>query len=111
MAYLTRVRFIETPIFTEDIERELSSEEYRQLQLALLLRPTQGALIRGSGGLRKLRWRRPGMGKQGGLRVIYFWEATSETFYMLTIYRKNDQEDLTPKQTATLRRLVKEGLQ
>lgn len=83
-------------------------EEYRQLQLALLLRPTQGELIRGSGGLRKIRWRRPGMGKRGGLRAIYFWEAMSETFYMLMVYRKNDQEDLTPKQVAIMRRLIKE---
>jgi hypothetical protein len=102
------VRFIETPIFTEDVERELSAEEYRQLQIALLLRPTQGALMKGSGGLRKVRWSRPGMGKRGGLRVIYFWEARSETFYLLLVYRKNDQEDLTPKQVATLQRLVKE---
>jgi hypothetical protein len=102
------VRFIETPIFTEDVVRDLSLEEYRQLQLALLLRPTQGALIRGFGGLRKIRWGRPGMGKRGGLRAIYFWEAKSETFYMLMVYRKNDQEDLTPKQVAILQRLVKE---
>lgn len=102
------MRFVETPIFTEDVERDLSVEEYRQLQVALLLRPTQGALIRGSGGLRKIRWGRPGMGKRGGLRVIYFWEVSSETFYMLMVYRKNDQEDLTPKQVAILQRLVKE---
>jgi hypothetical protein len=102
------VRFIETPIFTEDVERNLSLEEYRQLQVALLLRPTQGALMRGAGGLRKIRWSRPGMGKRGGLRAIYFWEARSETFYMLMVYRKNDQEDLTPKQVAILQRLVKE---
>jgi hypothetical protein len=102
------VRFIETPIFTEDVEKDLSLEEYRQLQVALLLRPTQGALIRGSGGLRKLRWGRPGMGKRGGLRAIYFWEARSETFSMLMVYRKNDQEDPTPKQVAILQRLVKE---
>jgi hypothetical protein len=102
------VRFIETPIFTEDVERDLSAEEYRQLQIALLLRPTQGAIMKGSGGLRKVRWGRPGMGKRGGLRVIYFWEANSETFYMLMVYRKNEQEDLTPKQGATLQRLVKE---
>ena len=102
------VKFIETPIFTEDIERELSLEGYRHLQLALLLRPTQGDLIRGSGGLRKLRWHRPGMGKRGGLRAVYFWDAVSETFYMLTLYRKNAQEDLTPGQRAILRRLVKE---
>jgi hypothetical protein len=102
------VRFIETPIFTEDVERELSAEEYRQLQIVLLLRPTQGALMRGSGGLRKVRWGRPGMGKRGGLRVIYFWEPGAETFYMLMVYRKNEREDLTPKQVVTLQRLVKE---
>ena len=102
------MRFIETPIFTEDIEKDLSLEEYRQLQVALLLRPTQGALMRGCGGLRKIRWSRPGMGKRGGLRIIYFWEARSETFYMLMVYRKNDQEDLTPKQVTILQRLVRE---
>ena len=58
--------------------------------------------------MRKVRWSRKGMGKQGGLRVIYFWDASSETFYMLTMYRKSAQDDLTLKQTATLRRLVKE---
>jgi hypothetical protein len=58
--------------------------------------------------LRKIRWRRPGTGKRGGLRVIYFWEAVSEMFYMLMVYRKTDQEDLTSKQVAIMRRLVKE---
>lgn len=108
LAYLGTVRFIETSLFTDDVEHEMSLDEYRQLQLALLFRPAQGALIHGSGGLRKMRWRRPGMGKRGGLRVIYYWEAGSETFYMLTIYRKTDQDDLTHRQTTILRRLVEE---
>jgi len=60
----------------------------------------------GSGGLRKIRWRRAGMGKRGGLRVIYYWEATSETFYMLTVYRKSAAADLTARQVRLLRRLV-----
>lgn len=49
------MRFVETPVFTRAVTSLLSDEEYRQLQLALLIRPEQGALIRGSGGLRKLR--------------------------------------------------------
>ena len=100
------MRFIETPIFTEDVSNELSSDEYQKVQVALMLRPEQGAVIRGSGGLRKIRWRRAGMGKRGGLRVIYFWEAKSETFYMLTMYRKSKQEELSPGQLRILRRLV-----
>ena len=102
------MRFIETPIFTEDVSNELSLDEYRQMQVALMLRPEQGAVIRGAGGLRKIRWRRVGMGKRGGLRVIYFWETRSETFYMLTMYRKSEEEDLTPGQLRILRRLVAE---
>lgn len=102
------MRFLETPVFTEDVSNELSLDDYRQMQVALMLRPEQGPRIVGSGGLRKLRWRRAGMGKRGGLRVIYFWEAASETFYMLTMYRKNRQEDLTAQQLRLLRRLVTE---
>jgi len=48
------------------------------------------------------------MGKRGGLRVIYFWEAAAEAFYMLTVYRKSQQEDLSPRQLRTLRHLVAE---
>jgi hypothetical protein len=105
------VRFIETPIFTEDVSRELSLDDYQQMQLALVLRPEQGPVIAGSGGLRKIRWRRTGMGKRGGLRVIYFWDSASETFYMLTVYRKSKQDDLSPRQLRILRRLVAEEFQ
>jgi len=102
------MRFLETPIFTRAVVEHLSDEDYRALQLALLLRPNVGARIRGSGGLRKIRWSLAGRGKRGGLRVIYYWEETSETFYMLYVYPKNEQEDLTPQQLRMLRGLVRE---
>lgn len=66
------MRFVETPIFTKVIERLVSDEDYRSLQIALMLRPEQGPVVRGGGGLRKVRWARPGGGKSGGLRVIYY---------------------------------------
>ena len=76
--------------------------------MALMLRPKQGALIRGSGGLRKIRWGGSGRGKRGGIRVIYYWDDGKESFYMLLAYAKNDQEDLTPSQLRFLGRLVRE---
>jgi hypothetical protein len=76
--------------------------------LALILQPQLGVLIRGSGGLRKLRWSSKGRGKRGGIRVIYYWNEASETFYMLFAYAKNEQEDLTAQQLRALRRLVRE---
>jgi hypothetical protein len=69
------MRFIETPILTRAIMELLDDQDYQSLQLALLYRPERGAVIRGSGGLRKVRWPLPGQGKRGGLRVIYFWDA------------------------------------
>jgi len=81
---------------------------YRALQLALIFRPEQGAVIPGSGGLRKIRWGMKGRGKRGGLRIIYFYEKAKETIYMLFVYPKNEQEDLTPTQLRVLGRLVRE---
>ena len=53
------MRFVETRIFTKATTRLLDDEEYRSLQIALMLRPEQGPIIRGAGGLRKVRGRRP----------------------------------------------------
>ena len=102
--------FIETPIFTKLVTDLISDDEYRKLQLALVLRPKAGKIIPGSGGLRKIRWKSGGSGKRGGLRVIYFWDVPEDTIYMLLIYKKSKQEDLTPNQLKTLRNLVKEFL-
>ena len=79
------------------------------LQTALMLRPDAGDLIRGTGGLRKIRWALPGIGKRGALRVIYYWNQP-DTIFMLLPYRKTKQDDLTPEQLKQLRALVKECL-
>jgi len=68
-------------------------------------------VIPGSGGLRKIRWSAEGRGKRGGLRVIYFWDKTSSTFYMLFLYQKNQQGDLSATQIRALARLVREEFQ
>lgn len=104
------MRFIETPIFTKEIQRHLDDEDYRSLQLALLFRPEQGALIKGSGGLRKIRWVAKGRGKRGGCRIIYYSDKEDETIYMLFAYSKSRQGDLTQSQIKILGQLVREEL-
>ena len=98
---------METPIFTKAVRSALTEDGYRMLQAALLLRPEQGPLIPGTGGLRKIRWSGKGHGKSGGYRAIYYWDRGSETFYMLYIYPKNEQENLTPHQVKLLSQLVR----
>lgn len=100
--------FVETPIFTREVSKLLGDEEYHSLQLALLFRPEQGTIIAGTGGLRKLRWRLHGKGKSGGCRAIYYWNKEEETIYMLLVYTKSQQEDLTATQLKVLSRLVRE---
>ena len=102
------MRFVETPVFTRALKRLIDDEAFRRLQVALMLRPEQGALIRGSGGLRKLRWATPDTGKRGGLRVIYYWAPEESVFYMLFVYSKTEQGDLMAAQVKILGRLVRE---
>lgn len=101
--------FIETSIFTKEIQKLFPDDDYRMLQTALMLRPDAGSLIKGSGGLRKIRWRLPGAGKRGALRVIYYWNPP-DIIFMLFPYRKNEQEDLTIDQLRLLKAIVKEML-
>ena len=104
------MEFKETPVFTTEARGLLTHEEYRGLQRALVLRPEQGKVIAGSGGLRKVRWKAKGKGKRSGVRVIYYWVTEEDKIYMLMLYGKSDQADLTPEQAKILSKLVREEL-
>jgi hypothetical protein len=84
----------------------MADDEYRLFQLHLLQRPEAGDTIRGSGGLRKIRWNLPGRGKRGGARIIYYWTQTGRRLYLLFMYPKNVRSDLTMKQLQQLRELI-----
>ena len=84
----------------------MSDDEYRSLQEALITRPENGDLIKGSNGLRKIRWKLEGQGKRGGVRVIYYWVTADDQIRMLYIYRKSKQVDLTQEQIALLKSIV-----
>lgn len=81
--------FVETKLFTRLIAEYLGDDEYIALQQALLVNPEAGDLIRGSGGVRKLRWQVAGRGKRGGIRVIYYLRSQQGQIWLLTVYAKN----------------------
>lgn len=93
---------IETPQFSRQVQSLLSDEGYRSLQSSLVSEPTQGVVIPGTGGLRKIRWAVEGRGKRGGVRVIYFVRLSTGHILMLSCHAKNDMSQLTRDQ---LRRL------
>ena len=98
----------ETSVFTKRVEKLLDRESFRLLQLRLIADPEAGDLIKGTGGLRKMRWQGSSRGKRGGVRVIYYWARGDEVILLLLLYGKNEQDDLTQQQRAALKRLVEE---
>lgn len=86
--------FIETTTFTKLIGSYLTDDEYRGLQAFLLEHPEAGKIVRGSGGVRKLRWAVAGKGKNGGIRVIYYWKRADNEIWFLTVYGKSEWETI-----------------
>jgi len=104
------MEFIETPVFTRLIADLLTDEEYRILQLELAGYPDQGDIIKGSGGIRKMRFAAKGKGKSGGIRVIYYWITARGQIYMLLAYPKNKKDDLSAGELSLLCALVEKEL-
>lgn len=95
--------FVETSAFSAQRDDWLSDEEYRGLQSYLIEHPDAGDIIRGSGGIRKVRWAAKGKGKSGGVRVIYYWAKVPAHVYLLTLYGKSERADID---RATLKRIA-----
>jgi len=85
--------FIESAVLERLRALYLDDDEYGELQQFMMRNPEAGAIVRGSGGVRKLRWRRQGAGKRGGLRVIYFVRYEPNEFWMLALYSKAKREN------------------
>ena len=98
--------FVETTVFTRRVRELMDDDAYAELQHHLAAHPEAGALIRGSGGLRKIRWAAHGRGKRGGVRVIYYWWVTKDRVSLLYLYPKNEQDDLTPVELKLLKKAL-----
>ncbi len=89
-----RMIFIETRVFTEDLPKYLSDDQYRDFQQFLACNPEAGDRVPGTGGLRKIRWCVEARGKSGGVRVIYYYLTALSQLRMILIYRKGMKDDL-----------------
>lgn len=104
-----------TFVYIENFEQQwkqygLGSDEQRELELQLLMNPSQGDVIAGTGGLRKVRFspEYENHGKSGAYRVIYLDIQTSSHTLLLLIYAKNQQENLKPHQKKVLKQMVEQ---
>ena len=100
------VSLVEVEPFTRQVSSFLSEAEQEELKWYLANNPTDGVLIQGTGGVRKLRWAAKGRGKSGGSRIIYFFHSDASPIWLLAAYSKNAKVDLTQKEKAAIRKLV-----
>ena len=96
----------ELPEYIRRSDELLNESERKSVIDYLAAHPKAGDLITGSGGIRKLRWGRGGRGKSGGVRVIYYYHDERIPLYLLTVFGKNEQANLTKAERNELAKLV-----
>jgi hypothetical protein len=108
MNKLPPITVIETPSFIRDAKKLLDDDEQRDLISFLAYNPTAGDVIKGTGGVRKIRWAREGSGKRGGYRVIYFFHSVEIPLFALSIFAKNEKSNVSQLERNILRELTAE---
>ncbi len=101
---------VELPEYLRRSQKLLSEEERSRLVSYLAAQPDVGVILEGTGGIRKLRWKRDGMGKSGGVRVIYYYHSERYPLFLLTIFGKSEKANLSHAERNMLAKLVEELL-
>ena len=96
----------ELPEYIRRAEALLGASERQAVINHLAAHPRAGELMQGTGGIRKLRWGRGGKGKSGGVRVVYYLHSEAMPLYLLTLFAKNEQANLSKAERNALSELV-----
>jgi hypothetical protein len=97
---------VETTLFQRQWPLYLTEEERGEFAAYIAEKPTAGDVIPESGGIRKVRWKRAGSGKSGGVRVIYFTRNAQGEVVLLTLYAKSKTDNLTGATLKEIRRVL-----
>ncbi len=96
---------IETRLFTSKASKIWTADQHQEFVVYIAANPKAGAVVPGSGGVRKVRWSKSGSGKSGGVRVVYF-NTSLETLWLLTLYAKNERETLAPHELKRIKEAI-----
>ena len=105
---LLPITVVEVEPFPSKADQVWREEERLEFITFIALNPMAGNVIPGSGGIRKVRWTRPGKGKRGGVRVIYYFHDALIPLFLLTVYSKSRKDDLSREELKAMRKLVAE---
>lgn len=99
--------FIQTSEFVKNWQAlGFTDNDLRRLELELLKKPNAGAVMQGTGGLRKMRFAFEGTGKSGSARVCYVDFVIHETIYLITAYPKNKKDNLSKEERNEIKKLI-----
>jgi hypothetical protein len=98
--------FIELPVFTRYAADYFGDGELAELQATLAKNPELGDVVPGTHGVRKLRWSRAGIGKRGGVRVLYYVQDAHGRIWLLTVYAKSARENIAASTLNALREIA-----
>jgi hypothetical protein len=97
---------VETPTYLKAAEKLFSAQEREGIVAMVASDPECGEVIQGTGGFRKVRVGRSGMGKRGGARVIYILRNESFPVFLIAAYRKNEKANLSKKERNDLAKIA-----
>jgi hypothetical protein len=95
---------VETPTYLASASKLFSGEERADIVALVAAHPECGDVIRGTGGFRKVRVARKGMGKSGGARVVYIWRNQRFPVFLIAGFPKNEKENLSMEERNTLKK-------
>jgi hypothetical protein len=101
-----------TPRFVQQSQKAMSNEALQALIDHLAVYPESGAVIQGTGGIRKIRWQtgENNKGKSGGVRVLYYYDKNVLIILLITLYKKSDKENIDASEKLQLKKLLPELL-
>ncbi len=91
---------------SRELDKMLSSDEHHELIDYLAFHPECGDVMRGTGGIRKMRWRFNQKGKRGGLRILYYFHDLNMPLYVLAVYSKGELLKITKREEQEMSKLV-----
>nr|DAT90518.1 MAG TPA: Toxin HigB-2, Nanobody 6-antitoxin system, toxin [Caudoviricetes sp.] len=99
------MEIVETSVFHKQVSQLFDPMDYTQFLVYLFFYPRAGSPIIEGRGIRKIRWKKKGSGKRGGIRVIYV--VKSDKIYLLYGYSKAEKDNLGKKQIKQLAKIAK----
>lgn len=97
---------VETPAYLRDAERIFSAEQRADIVSILAADPECGDVIPGTGGYRKLRFGRDGIGKRGGARIVYIQRNELLPVFLIAAFAKNDKDNLSKAERNTMAKVA-----